>query len=103
MKPPQSVKVGPHRYKVVVVPDGLLENAGADGLCIPRRLTIALDGGQPPSQMADALCHELTHVLLDAVRIDDDLEESIALMFGPTLLALIRDNPTLVSYLQEAR
>lgn len=100
MKPPRRVTVGPHRFRVTMVPDGILEGAGADGTCVPRRLTIALDGGQPPSQMADCLLHELTHALLASVKVEDDLEEQIALVLGPGLLGLIRDNERLIDWIR---
>jgi hypothetical protein len=101
VKLPRQVTVGPHRFKVTLVPDGILEGAGADGTCVPRHLTIALDANQPRSQKADTLCHELTHALLATVKLDDDVEEAICLAFGPALLALVRDNPDLMEWLKE--
>lgn len=103
MKPPRSLKVGPHVYRVVTVPDGVLEGAGACATCTPTRLVISLDGGQPASQMADSLLHELSHAILDAVRLDDDVEEQVCLALGPGLLALLLDNPELYAYLTASK
>ena len=97
---PRHVIVGPHRYRITEIPDGILEGAGSDGTCSPRHLTIALDGNQPRSQKADTLCHELTHALLASVKLEDDVEEAIALALGPGLLALIRDNPKLIDWMR---
>lgn len=102
MRLPDEVIVGPHRYRVELIPDGILEGAGADGLCQPRRLMLALDGGQPDTQLVDCLMHELVHALLAVVKLDDDLEESIALTLGPGLVMLIRDNPELIRAIVKA-
>lgn len=97
---PKRVRVGPHSYRVEEIPDGVLEGAGACATCTPTRLVIALDGGQPPSQMADSLLHEIGHAILDAVRLEDDVEESICLALGPALLDLIRRNPKLIDWVR---
>ena len=98
--PPLEIQVGPHAYRVEVVPDGILEGAGADGTCHNRRLTLAVDGGQPPTQMADCLLHELTHALLATIKLEDDAEEALCLILGPALLDLVRDNPKLIDWIQ---
>ena len=99
--PPKKVRVGPHIYRIRLVPDGILEGAGSDGTCQPRHLTIGLDANQPATAMADTLLHELTHALLATVKLDDDVEEAVALALAPGLLALLRDNPPLVAYLTD--
>jgi hypothetical protein len=99
VKPPKRIRVGPHDYGVVITAPGVLEDAGADGTCVPRRLRIALDGGQPHSQMADALLHEISHGLLERVKLEDDVEEAVCLVLGPGLLELLVDNPRLVKWL----
>lgn len=101
MKPPSSVKVGPHKYRIVVVPHGSLGDAGRGGQAQLDRLIIAIDGDQPRSLIADVICHELTHTLLQVTDFDDDVKERICLAFGPGLLALLRDNPRLIDYLKE--
>lgn len=102
MKLPDVVVIGPHRYRVEVIPDGILEGAGADGLCQPRRNVIAVDGGQPPTQLADCIMHEATHGLLAVVKLEDDVEEAIALALGPALVMFIRDNPELIRAIAKA-
>lgn len=99
MAPPENVRVGPHTYRVVVVPDGILEGSGSDGTCNPRHLVIALDQGQPATQMADTLLHELCHAMLATVKTDDDTEEAVCLALAPALLGLLRDNPVLMAWL----
>jgi len=103
VKLPSKVKIGPHRFRVVVIPYSILEGAGADGACGPRRNVIAIDGGCPPSQLADTFLHELTHALLASVKLEDDVEEAVALALGPGLLQFMQDNPELVRALAKVR
>ena len=99
MNPPASVRVGPHTYRLVMVPDGVMDDAGRVGHCCPERLVIALDSGQRPSQLADTILHELVHALLRSVDLESAEEERVCLALGPGLLALVRDNPSLVAWL----
>lgn len=99
MNPPKHVVVGPHRYKVVMVPDGVLVDGGAAGQCSRSVLVIAVDQGQKRSLIAETLLHELTHALLAATDLSDEEEERVARVLGPGLLMLLRDNPDLVAYL----
>lgn len=100
MKPPKHVDVGPHRYRVLVVNDGVLGDAGEAGHTTRTRLVIALDGEQPASLLADTLCHELGHALLAPVGLETEVEERVALALGPGLLALIRDNNRLIDWVR---
>lgn len=97
-KPPKHVDVGPHRYKVKVDRTGALGDAGRSGQCSPSRLTITLDDGQAGTQLADSLLHELTHALLQAADLDEEVEERVCSILGPGLLGLLRSNPDLVAY-----
>ena len=98
---PSRVQVGPHSYRIVMVPDGVLVDASQAGHCAPQRLVIAIDAGQEPSQLADTLLYELVHAMLASIELGDD-EERVALILGPALLSLLRSNPLLVEYLTGA-
>lgn len=98
MKPPRTVKVGPHTYRVRMIDDGVLSDAGRVGQCTAQSLTIAICKDQAPSQLRDTLLHELTHALLNQLDMDKDQEELVASTFGPGLLALIVDNPDLIRF-----
>lgn len=102
MRVPDHVVIGPHRYTVELIPDGILEGAGADGICQPRRNIIALDAGQPPTQLLDSLMHEATHGLLAVVPLEDAVEEALALALGPGFVLFVRDNPELIRAIQQA-
>lgn len=99
MKPPRHVDVGPHRYRIVVDDDGLLDGAGRVGQCVPDRLTIALSAGMPHTQAADTVIHEICHAALNAIQLDDGVEESVCLCLAPALLQVVRSNPSLLEWL----
>ncbi len=100
MKPPASVLIGPHRYRVVVDDDGLLGDAGRCGHAARARLVIGLDGEQAPSALADTLVHEIGHALLVTAGLSETAEERVCLALGPGLLQVVRDNADLVRFLR---
>lgn len=83
-----------------MIPDGILEGAGATGTCTPSRGVIAVDGGQTPTQQGDTVCHEVTHGWLDMVKLDDEVEEAICRIIGPMMFAFIRDNPKFIDWIR---
>ena len=96
---PTSVIVGPHTYKVVTVPDGILNGAGRVGQTCAMTGVIAIDNEQSRSQMADTVIHELVHAVLNVTDLDNEIEERVCLALGPGLLGVLRDNPALVKWL----
>lgn len=96
---PDSILVGPHRYQIQLVPGGALGDAGQVGHCTPSRLSIAVCSDQKPTQLADTILHELTHAILTTGGLEPEVEERVALLMGPGLLQILRDNPTLVAYI----
>jgi hypothetical protein len=98
VRPPASIVVGPHVYRVVMVPAGVLADSGSAGTTNPQALTIAVCEEQARSQLADTLLHELAHALVASVGLDEDVEERVCLALGPGLLGLLRGNPELVAY-----
>lgn len=99
--PPGKVVIGPHVFKVVSVPNGVLDDAGRYGhTALPRNL-IALDDGMPFTQEADTLCHESAHGMLATIDLGEDeaVEERVCLILGPALLGWVRNNPDLIAYL----
>ena len=101
MKPPKRVTVGPHRYRVVVDDNAIVASSGASGRCDAEGLVISLNGGMAPTALADTLLHELVHACVGPCNLDEKVEERVALALGPALLALIRDNPRLVRWIEQ--
>ena len=100
---PRALDIGPHRYRVALVPDGVLSDAGRVGQCSPERLVIALCEGQAPTQLADSLIHEGIHAILRTMDLEKEVEESICLTVAPGFLAMLHDNPDLVAFLMSTK
>ncbi len=98
--PPESVRIGPHTYRVVPVGDAVLVDAGRCSQVDKVGLVISVDASLAPSMFADALLHECGHGLLDVLGLSEDDEERICQLLGPALLALIVDNPKLIKYVR---
>lgn len=97
MRLPRTVRVGPHRYRLVIDRNGLLEQGGAcNGLTVPRRLVLAVDGTLEGTALAEVVVHELLHACMAGLGLDDELEERVADGAAGRLLGVIRDNPALI-------
>ena len=98
MKPPPSIVIGPHTYKVTS--DDLGDDLIGDTDC--TQLTIRVRPGLPESVTAEVLLHECLHALWDGTPLrdfDDAVEESVVSALAPPLLELLRRNPRLVALL----
>lgn len=109
---PRRVTVGPHVVRVLaddVDAVNRLRHEGDRGRCDMQALTIQVDEpGLAPSAAAEALLHEVLHAVtevagLTAVDGIDERLEAVVTAMAPTLLGVIRANPTLIEYLVEAR
>lgn len=100
MLPPSTLRVGPHTYQVVLVPNGVMIDAERRGHTMATRLVIAIEPDMPASMVADTLIHEAVHAILRSIVLEDTVEEQVALLMGPAVLALLRDNPELLTYLE---
>ncbi len=67
----------------------------SDGL----RQTIAIEDGQPLGQEQDTLLHETLHIVEEYMGMD--VPEEIVANFATGLLAVFKDNPSLVAYLRK--
>jgi hypothetical protein len=78
----------------------LTEGLGADlvGECDSDRQEIRVRDGQPLEQEQDTLLHELIHAIDEAV--DSKLKESQVKRIATGLLAVLKENPNLASYLR---
>lgn len=108
MKPPATVRVGPHTYTIVcdqAAIDRLSVEAGEArlGECDTRSLTITVDPGQADSQLAETVVHEVLHACFSVIGAGEDVshtvEEKLVLRLAPVLQQLLVDNPKLVAWL----
>ena len=112
MKPPATVKVGARVYTVTV------DRAAIDAASVREQLDLAghVDHATHAITLApdlseghtrEALLHELLHVIVDATGMGDgrgpltpaSREEQVVQALGAGLLAVLRDNPRLLTYL----
>lgn len=110
MKPPKTVEIGPHTYRVVVdknavAHDSVRNGSEVLGYCTTAEQRISIQPDQGPSMLRDTVLHEVLHALFDLTGLagthSDDDEERIIRPFATALLDCLRRNPTLVAYLTE--
>lgn len=104
VKPPESIVVGPHTYKVRTDDALRLRGEGRRGDSHPDQGVISLDLEGPHTIAAETLLHEITHcawsqTALPAVEALEDHEEPIVRALAPLLLDALRSNPKLIAYL----
>lgn len=102
MKPPKRVRVGVHFYSVTSI-KRLVNNAGVVGVCGEDTQEVGYDADLGAGVERETVLHELLHgswhqTVLDKLYTDDQ-EEQVLWGLTPLILALLRDNPTLVKYL----
>lgn len=99
--PPSRLKIGHLTYSVSVVPGDDMDGAHAD--IDHDKATIRLGDHMAPAVMAEKLVHEVLHGCYDAWQINDRWrEEKTVEALSPALCAVLRDNPELVKFLNEA-
>ena len=114
MKPPARVVVGDHTYRVVVDTRRCEQADVTYGATFPSRTEIVVSPAQASSQLRDTVLHELLHAICDDVGLSDyrdapkdsvlsqEVEERVVRALTPAVLALLRRNPRLVTYLLAA-
>ena len=101
MKPPRTVRVGPHVYSVSTEQ----RNGDDYGETQIDRCEIRLAAKQGPSQLRETLLHEALHACtaLAGLRVEwgEDRDESCVTRLAPILLDVLRRNPRLIEFLVE--
>ena len=103
MSRPSKVFVSPHWVTVKVDPD-LADRADVTGLCAEDKQEIIIDGDLGPTVERETLLHELLHQIWHMTEMDrkfkDSDEEAVVWSLAPRILALLRDNESLVEWLR---
>jgi len=96
---PRRVKLGGQSWTLQRV--HLDDELGIFGRFKDRQSLIELDADQGIDQERNTVTHELLHAVASTARVFDepDDEERVVSALAPWLLAMLRDNPALVSYL----
>ncbi len=99
---PSVVRVGPHTY-TITSENGLSKTAGVTGVAGTETQTILIDSQLGDSVEQETVLHELLHAawtqtLLDR-KFSDEKEEDVIWTLAPRILALLKDNRSLVYWL----
>ena len=112
MTPPRHVQIGPFRYTLAIGGKhysnlAVREGEVPGGYCDYDHLVIAIKPGLAPDVTRETVLHEIIHACGHAAGVKwtttgDDAEEDTIESLSPTLLAALRDNPRLATYLLDA-
>lgn len=78
--------------------DGPHDDAPGMGRSDGMRQTIAVEDGLPLATEQDTVLHEVLHIVEEYMGMD--LDEEIVEKFATGFLAVMKDNPSLVTYLR---
>lgn len=106
MKPPKTIKVGPHPYRVITG-NRAHRILGSDklGETDVAAQELRVGPGQASTQERDSLLHEVLHACWDQTSLragaggDRSDEEAAVSALAPLLLGVMRDNPDFVRWL----
>jgi hypothetical protein len=103
MRMPKRVKVGPFTYQIKTVP-GLLDERHIYGECDSRKHEISISDEMTGPLTAETLIHELMHAAWEtgSIGIEGLTEEKVIRILATQFAAIIRDNPSLVAWIQES-
>ena len=95
MKRPEKVRI---LGKVFTVTNGPLDD-DLNGECDTDKQTLAIREGQPLESEQDTVLHEILHAIDEAMGLR--MREAQVKGSATGLLAVMKDNPSLVSYLRK--
>lgn len=98
-----TIRVGYRDYQVEAWPPREASANERYAECDRINQVIRVRDDLPPQFMAECLWHEVIHAAYDIGCLDStDGEERIVSVLGNQLSQVIRDNPDLIAYLQDA-
>lgn len=110
MKPPATVTVGPHRYKLTFAESRVVrltdDTDSSYGETDHKHAVITVDPNQAPTMLRDTVLHEILHACMSLIGVQEDAgvdretEERIVLRLAPVLLQIVRQR-RLIEWLQE--
>ena len=92
----RKIVVGPETYQV------------SNSLEIEEEALVRIQQGRilhandlGPDRLKIALCHEVSHIILNGLCLDETVEERACEWIGRALVSFLRDNPAFVAWVQE--
>jgi len=101
IKRPASLRIIGKPYRVEWSEAIELDGEKVFGLSDPDGQHIQVDSTLPLENAQDSLLHEVMHCVEDAMGLD--LEETVIKRMATGLLAVLKDNPGLVTYLRRKK
>lgn len=99
-KLPGPIRVGAHDVGFSHLSDS--ESDDTFGMFRPSEMRIELAKDYSAGSVAvDTAIHEVTHALLFAGGVKDDLQEQVCIIIGNGFAQLFRDNPDFIRWLQQ--
>ncbi len=102
-KPPKKLRIGYAQYDVFVAPDldVVLQESDLAGASNGNLHRILVRSDLPSAAKKETLLHEVLHQCLFMAGQENDtkVEERIVRAMAMVLIAVLRDNPALVTYL----
>ena len=105
MKRPERIRILGKRFVISFVPagdDGLRDSPEDTepgvGRCDPDKQRIWIEDGQPIESEQDSVLHEILHCVEHSMGLD--VPEEVVRGFATGLLAVLKDNPRLITYLR---
>jgi hypothetical protein len=98
VKRPERIKVLGKRF-ALQFPDGAPLDDGLNGECDSDNQLILVRDGQPLESEQDTVLHEILHAVDEAMGLK--MKESQVKGAATGLLAVLKDNPALVTYLRK--
>ena len=99
MKRPEKLKILGKRFSVGYVTDAMSEDL--NGECDTDKQLISIRDGQPLESEQDTLLHEVIHAIDEAMTIN--MKEAQVKGSATGLLAVLKDNPALSTYLRRKK
>ena len=106
IKIPAEIKVAGTDVSILEIDEDYIHMNNVFGQYCRRTASIVVSTSTPKSRAVDTLLHEIIHAAFDTYLMEiaiksDDPEESIVTMMATSLTQIFRDNPQLLSYIQQ--
>lgn len=100
---PAMIRIGPFDFRVRLCTRKEAESRAALGWIEKNDLEIIIQEGLPPMRTAEVVLHEVFHGVWEVASFGDcEKEEIVVTGFGVNFLQVLRDNPDLLAFFEDA-
>ena len=100
MRIPESIRIGPYKYKVEILETPKFDNEDVMGVIKFNGMAIELKDNMNPQMRDTVWLHEILHGILNhaEINLEDELEEQIVNIISRGLYQVYRDNKEVFDY-----